>query len=98
MIIITNNSGEQQLEYETNGLKAYLVYRFYKRSIAFMHTYVPEQLKGQGIATALAQEAFAYAESIKRPVMIYCPFVSGFIKKHPEYRHQLDPAYHPGNP
>lgn len=95
MASVINNTDEQQFEIEVNGLKAYLTYRFYKRDIAFMHTFVPEQLEGMGIATQLAKEAFTYAKEIKRPVMVYCPFVAGFIKKHPEYDAQLDPEYHP---
>nr|WP_199080206.1 GNAT family N-acetyltransferase [Pedobacter sp. ASV19] len=95
MTPITNNTREQQFEIESNGLKATLTYRFYKHDIALMHTFVPEQLSGMGIASMLAKEAFAYAKEIKRPVMVYCPFVAGFIKKHPEYQTQLDPEYHP---
>ncbi len=94
MIPVTNNTAEQQFETELDGLKSYLTYRFYKGSIALMHTRVPEPLKGKGIASALATEAFAYARELKKPVMVYCPFVSGFIKKHPEYKKQLDPKYH----
>lgn len=92
---VTNNTREQQFEVETNGLKAYLTYRFYKRDIALMHTFVPEQLSGMGIASMLAKEAFAYAKETKKPVMVYCSFVAGFIKKHPEYEAQLDREYHP---
>ncbi|MEX6690003.1 GNAT family N-acetyltransferase [Danxiaibacter flavus] len=91
---VVNNSSEQQFEIETDGSKAYLTYRFYKQSIAFMHTFVPEQLKGQGIASMLATAAFAHAKEMKKQVMVYCPFVASFIKKHPEYEAQLDPAYH----
>ena len=91
---VINNTDELQFEFESDGLKAYLTYRFYKRDIAFMHTFVPKQLEGRGIATQLAKAAFAYAKEIKRKVMVYCPFVSRFIKKHSEYNTQLDPEYH----
>lgn len=91
---IVNNSREQQFEIESEGQKAYLTYRFYKRSIAFMHTFVPELLGDKGIASALAEEAFRYAKEIKKSVMVYCPFVAGFIRRHPEYKEQLDPEYY----
>lgn len=94
MAPIINNTREQQFEVESNGLKATLTYRFYKRDIALMHTSVPEGLSGMGIATVLAKEAFAYAKATKKPVMVYCPFVAGFVKKHPEYEAQLDPEYY----
>ena len=86
-----------QFEIELEGEKAYLSYRYYKKDIAFMHTSVPGSLEGRGIAGALAKAAFSFAEKNKMPVMVYCPFVAGFIKKHPEYKMQLDPEYYNGN-
>lgn len=90
---VVNNEKEMQFEVTANGEKAYLIYRFYKKDIAFMHTVVPKALEGRGIASALAHEAFHYAEAHHKKVMVYCPFVADFIQKHPEYQHQLDPAY-----
>jgi len=82
-----------QFEITLEDEKAYLTYRYYKEDIAFMHTFVPEELEGRGIASALAKEAFRYAASSKKLVMVYCPYVAGFIQKHPEYEKQLDPEY-----
>ena len=73
---------------------AFLEYRFYKKNIALMHTFVPEHLRGKGLASALAAYAFKYAKDHKKPVMIYCPFVSSYIKRHPELRELLDKEYH----
>lgn len=83
-----------QFEIELNGEKAYLSYRFYKDSIAVMHTFVPKELEGKGIAGTLAKFAFNYAKEQKKTVMVYCPFVAEFIKKHTEYQTQLNPNYH----
>jgi predicted GNAT family acetyltransferase len=91
---VLNNEKEMQFEVNLEGQKAYLSYRFYKEDIAFMHTLVPEALEGRGIAGALAAEAFKYAETLKKLVVVYCPFVAGFIKRHPGYNKQLDPEYH----
>lgn len=90
---IRNNEQEQQLEVLLMGEKATLTYRFYKKDIAFMHTYVPPALEGKGIAGALAKAAFALAKELHKPVMVYCPYVGSFLKRHPEYLPQLDPAY-----
>lgn len=94
MSTVTNNTDKQQFEIDLGEEIAYLSYRFYKKDIALMHTVVPESFKGQGLATALAEYAFAYAKSVKKPVMVYCPFVSKYVKKHPEVREQLDKEYH----
>lgn len=93
---VVQNGKELQFEIDVNGEKAYLIYRFYKKNIAIMHTFVPKQLEGLGIASTLARAAFSYAAEVRRPVMIYCPFVTGFVKDHPEYVGQLDPVYYKG--
>jgi predicted GNAT family acetyltransferase len=90
---IINNEQEQQFQVMVEGEKAYLEYRLYKGDIALMHTDVPSSLAGRGIATALAQYALDYAREHKIPVMVYCPFVSAFLKKHPEYQDVLDKKY-----
>jgi len=91
---VINNEKEQQFEIELDGEKAFLVYRFYKKDIAFMHTTVPQSMEGKGIASTLAIAAFNYAKEHEKPVMVYCPFVSKFITKHTEYKQQLDKEYH----
>ncbi len=90
---VINNEKEMQFEIEMYDHKAFLSYRFYKKNIAFMHTEVPEALAGKGIASALVKEAFSYAQRTKKMVMNFCPFVAGFLKQHPEYQEQIDPAY-----
>ncbi|XZF16141.1 GNAT family N-acetyltransferase [Chitinophagaceae bacterium MMS25-I14] len=94
---VVNNEREQQLEIHLDdGLIAYLTYRFYKKDIALMHTFVPKPWEGKGLASTLARAAFNYAVALDKPVMVYCPFVSRFLKNHTEYRMFLDPEYHKG--
>lgn len=92
---IINNEKNLQFEYHANEEVARLEYRFYKNNIAMMHTVVPESLKGRGVASALAEKAFAFAKAKKKKVMVYCPFVSKYVKKHPELREQINREYHP---
>lgn len=96
MPTVTNNIEKLQFEIDLGEEIAYLSYRFYKKDIALMHTVVPESFKGRGLATALAEYAFAYAKSANKPIMVYCPFVSKYVKNHPEVREQLDKEYHRG--
>lgn len=97
-LIITNNEQQQQFQVRVEGELAYLEYRHYKGDIAFMHTEVPESLSGRGIASALAEYAFKFAREHKLPVMVYCPFVASWLKKHPENRDVLDPKYRDDHP
>ncbi len=91
---IINNENNLQFEYHDNEEVARLEYRFYKNNIAMMHTVVPERMKGRGVASALAEKAFAFAKEKKKKVMVYCPFVSKYVKKHPELREQINREYH----
>lgn len=94
MYDVKNNVENLRFEIHENAELAYLEYRYYKKDIAFMHTLVPESLKGKGIASALAKYAFEFAKKEKKPVMVYCPFVGSYVKKHPEVKAQLDQQYY----
>ncbi|MDQ6762513.1 MAG: N-acetyltransferase, partial [Bacteroidota bacterium] len=59
---------------------AFLVYKYHKKDIAFMHTEVPENMEGRGVASALTKYAFEFAKSKNKLVMIYCPFVGAYLK------------------
>ena len=92
--IIVNNEKLMHFEIHSEDAIAFLEYRFYKKDIAFMHTEVPESMAGRGIASALAEYAFKFAKEHMKPVMVYCPFVAAYLKKHPELKEQLDKEYH----
>jgi predicted GNAT family acetyltransferase len=92
-IEVTHNEKEQQFESREGGELSSLVYRYYKDDIAFMHTHVPEPLEGKGIASALAKYAFNYAKQQHKKVMVYCPFVAAYLKRHPELEDQVDKQY-----
>lgn len=94
---IINNEDLQQFEYIENNELAVLVYRFYKKDIAFTHTQVPTSMKGKGIGSALAAYAFDYARRINKKIMIFCPFVGAYLKKHPELSEQIDKQYRAGS-
>jgi len=93
-IKIRNNEQQMRFEAQAGEDVAFLEYRFYKKDIALMHTSVPESMEGKGIASTLAAFAFNYAKENKKLVMVYCPFVAAYIKKHPEVKEQLDKEYY----
>lgn len=60
-------------------------YRDADGKIAFIHTEVPTEFSGQGIATELAHGAFALLRGSGRKAILICPFMVQFANKHPEY-------------
>ena len=68
------------------GNEALLQYRLSSGTIDFYHTFVPEALRGKGLAEKLCLAAFEHAKQQKLKVIPSCSYVSGaYLKRHPEY-------------
>lgn len=52
--------------------------------ISIDHTFVPTELRGQGIAEALTLAALAWVETDGRPLVPACSYTAGFLRRHPE--------------
>lgn len=94
-INVVNNEDKLQFEVQLDGEYASIEYRYYKGDIAFMHTTVPEAFRGKGIAAAMAVAALNFAKKRHFKIMLYCPYVSKYVKEHPEYYTLVDTNYHP---
>lgn len=53
--------------------------------IAFIHTEVGEAYEGRGIGSALARTALDDARTQGLRVLAICPFIAGWLTRHPEY-------------
>lgn len=94
---IVNNKEKSRFEaLLDDGEYAYIEYRWYYGDMALMHTVVPEDKQGQGIAAQLARFALEYAKEEKLKLMVYCPYVAAYLKKHPEYNYLVDKKYTSG--
>ena len=60
-------------------------YRDADGKLAFIHTEVPAEFTGQGIATELARGALDIVRVSGRKAILICPFMTSFYAKHPEY-------------
>lgn len=91
---IVNNKENGQFEIRSETHLAYVTYRIRKNTMYFMHTVVPEELSGKGIASTLALEALEYAKSHNFKIAVLCSFISNYVKKHPEWYELYDGEYH----
>lgn len=82
---VRNNAGEHRYELIVDGHVATAHYRLQPGVITFDHTVVPEALGGRGVGSALARGALDDARAQGLKVVPQCPFIAGYIKKHPEY-------------
>jgi uncharacterized protein len=54
-------------------------------TIVFFHTVVAEEYEGQGVASAIARCALDDARARGLHVRPLCPYIRGWIERHPEY-------------
>lgn len=92
-IQITNNEALGQFEANVRGFLAVAEYRRVKDRIIFTHTEVPRELEGNGIASILAKTALDFAKEEGLTVLPICPFIAGYIRRHPEYRELVLPGF-----
>jgi len=92
-IMVKNNEEKSRFEVEVEGNVAFSEYRRVKDRIIFTHTEVPEELEGKGIGSALAKTALEFAKSEGLTVMPLCPFIAGYIHRHPEYKPLVLPGF-----
>ncbi|MDR2955309.1 MAG: N-acetyltransferase [Prevotella sp.] len=55
--------------------------------IYLTHTEVPIALEGQGIGSQLVEKTLYDIEKKGLRLIPLCPFVAGYIKKHPDWKH-----------
>ena len=83
---IRNNEAESRFESEVDGKLSFIEYKLAPHRIIFVHTEVPEELAGRGIAQELAKTALDHARQNKLHVVAICSYVAAYIKRHPEYQ------------
>ncbi len=86
---VINNEQQQRFEVNLGNDIAYIEYRWLKNNIVLMHTLVPEKYEGKGIAGTMAKFALEYIKEKKWPLVVYCPYITAYMKKHPEYNELL---------
>jgi len=85
-IEVKNNTSAHRFEVQLGEQRAEIDYRREGDVIIFIHTEVPEEFGGHGIADKMAHTALEYARETGLQVMALCPFVAAYIQRHPEYQ------------
>jgi len=83
---ITHSEDQRKFETVVDGKKGVVEYLQVGNRIIFTHTEVDPALEGQGIASRLAKHVLEYAREMEYEVMPLCPYIAGYINRHPEYR------------
>jgi predicted GNAT family acetyltransferase len=85
MTDVRDNTERHRFELDADGHVAFSNYRRDDGTITIMHTEVPKELGGKGIGSALVRGLLEIVRAQGLKVVPLCPFVAGYIAKHPEY-------------
>lgn len=91
MITVENNIAEKRFVATRDGVEiGEITYQADGQKLAMIHTGVPPQFAGQGIASDLARLALDSVRENGQSVVPRCPFIASFIEKNPQYSDLLE--------
>jgi uncharacterized protein len=82
---VVDNKAEHRFELSVEGHIAAAYYKRAEGIITFVHTEVPPELGGKGVGSKLVKGALDLVQAEGMKVVAECPFVKGWIDKHPDY-------------
>ena len=83
---VTENAQQRRFELPiADGALAAAYYRIENERVVLIHTEVPSEFSGQGIASQLAHGTFERLRETGRKAIPRCPFMARFLVKNPQY-------------
>ena len=82
---IVDRTDLDRYEVAVDGEVAFLTYRRKPDHILLAHTEVPEVFRGRGYGSLLAKHALEEAQKAGLNVIVKCPFVTVWLRRHHEY-------------
>jgi len=88
---IVPNPEQDRFEIHVDGQKAGQA-EYVRRGdlVIFTHTEIADAYEGRGLGSHLARGALDAVRVAGDPIVPLCPFITGYIAKHPEYEDLVD--------
>ncbi len=83
--VIAHDRAAHRFTSEVDGATSVLEYRLVDDVMTIEHTGVPMELRGQGIAAALVQNALTAARSAGWKVIPACSYAAKWMQRHREF-------------
>ena len=84
--MIIDNPDQERYEIRVSDeLAGFVQYRRREGLIALIHTEIDTRFEGKGLASQLIAAVLDEARAAGTAVLPFCPFVNGFILRHPSY-------------
>ena len=91
---IHNNTHKQQFELKTDGKLSIVVYQAIDdETLALTHTEVDPSLEGHGVGSQLVEGVLEYIEQNNLKIVPLCPFVTAYLKRHPDWNRVVSSSY-----
>jgi hypothetical protein len=87
---IRHNASLQRFDIEVDNQVAFLSYQHDRGRVILDHTFVPETLRGRGLAGVLAQAALEAARAEGWRIVPQCSFVASYLRRHPQFADLVD--------
>lgn len=91
-LTIVNNEERGRWEARLEGGIAVLNYTLDGDILTLVRTKVPSAMEGMGIGSLLVKTVLDNARADGLKIIPQCPFVTAYIKRHPEYQDLVVPA------
>jgi predicted GNAT family acetyltransferase len=85
-----DNPARHRFELHKGGeVAAIAEYQLLQHAVKFVHTEVLPQFEGQGLGSKIAKAALDEVRRRGLQAIPQCPFIAGYIRKHPQYHDLL---------
>jgi predicted GNAT family acetyltransferase len=90
-IVIDRASG--RFEVRVGDHVAFMTFHQHGSVLSLIHTESPPELRGHGVAQSLVEAVLVYARDRAMTIKPYCPFVTGYLRRHAGYQQLVDPGF-----
>jgi predicted GNAT family acetyltransferase len=84
-IPLTNNEAEHNFEMIVDGKRSFIDYMRKGDKIYLIHTEVPQELEGKGVAPEMVEKALQYIEDQHLKLVPLCAYVQHYLKRNPDW-------------
>lgn len=89
MIVVTQDTAQLRFTATVDGVLCVLDYQLHDGVMAIVHTGVPSQVGGRGIAAELTKVALDTARANGWKVRPLCSYAAVYMRRHPDYNDLL---------
>ncbi|WP_207423638.1 GNAT family N-acetyltransferase [Desertivirga brevis] len=89
-IALIDNKGAHNFELWVEGKKSFIDYKQRGDKVYILHTEVPEELEGKGVAAALVEKTLRYLDENQFRLVPLCSYTQLFLRRHPEWYKLVD--------